>query len=450
MELTYDKTFTGDWYIGTRNQGFDFVFPSVPSWFHGNMKLAVEQYDLEPSIDIDFNGYKLVNGMNCADGVRQWFYVDVPSNLLNVDGDNIVRIYHDGGGDDWGNIYNVRLYYDSTGQGVIGPQDGEWHFMCIRFNGNNIQFQIDDMRKDIANGDGVWDAPPVFEPQMLGIGCDSTGYNRSANVYIDELRCDAIYLSDDEVEAWRISNRPFYDPYDYCVIEMGPAPKKYIKNFGSYRAWDDGSLAKSAYDYRYPDPSVGEYTGDVGSGVYKIKTSTGEILDVYCDMETAGGGWTLLVCSDDYTGWDSNTVKERNISSPAIAGNYSCLRLGDSIKHDFSGKLRYRIDAQALGRWGGIWEAPFTESFTRNSLRTTISTNIVQWDVWTIDTATNDTASPTNLMPWIKEGATQLFSTWGNAGSWWGTVVGTNSGYHPAPWIHPQMPNPGVIWYWVQ
>lgn len=95
--------------------------------------------------------------------------------------------------------------------------DDKWHFMCVRFNGNNMQFMIDDVVKDISND--PWITPPVFETQKLGLGCDPEGFLRSANIYIDELRCDAIYVDDNEVEAWKASNRPFYDPYDYSVIE---------------------------------------------------------------------------------------------------------------------------------------------------------------------------------------------------------------------------------------
>lgn len=32
----------------------------------------------------------------------------------------------------------------------------------------------------------------------------------------------------------------------------------------------------------------------------------------------------------------------------------------------------------------------------------------------------------------------------------WGSIIAADSeGYSPAKWITPEMPNPSVIWYWV-
>ena len=37
----------------------------------------------------------------------------------------------------------------------------------------------------------------------------------------------------------------------------------------------------------------GAYVGDLTSGKYRIETPVGQI-NVYCDMETDGGGWTMV------------------------------------------------------------------------------------------------------------------------------------------------------------
>jgi hypothetical protein len=98
--------------------------------------------------------------------------------------------------------------------------DNAWHFLCVRFNGTNMEFMVDGMKKDIWTSQ--WTSAPAFHVQKIGIGCDPQGFSRSSNLYLDELRCDRIYLPDQEVEAWKASDRPFYDPYDYSITESTP------------------------------------------------------------------------------------------------------------------------------------------------------------------------------------------------------------------------------------
>lgn len=68
-----------------------------------------------------------------------------------------------------------------------------------------------------------------------------------------------------------------------------------IENVSGTRRFADGTPARSCHDYRFPPPGYA-YVGDVGSGMYAIDRSTGgaDGATVYCDMETAGGGWTLI------------------------------------------------------------------------------------------------------------------------------------------------------------
>lgn len=86
-----------------------------------------------------------------------------------------------------------------------------------------------------------------------------------------------------------------------------------VKNYGSYRAWGDGTYAPSAEAYRRPSGGY-EYRGDIGSGVYRIdpdgRDGPIEPFDVYCDMVTEGGGWALCMVvtniAGQYTDWWNN------------------------------------------------------------------------------------------------------------------------------------------------
>ena len=111
--------------------------------------------------------------------------------------------------------------------------------------------------------------------------------------------------------------------------------------------------------------------------------------------------------------------------------------------------LRYRIEADGLGRWGGVWEAPYATSFVGTSPANN-SVNVEQYDTWSIDTNPSDgTSTLSNNIPWLGP-APQLLTTCGNSGNWYGTLVTSQAQWGAAPYINTQHANAGVVRYWVR
>jgi acyl-[acyl carrier protein]--UDP-N-acetylglucosamine O-acyltransferase len=86
-------------------------------------------------------------------------------------------------------------------------------------------------------------------------------------------------------------------------------PDTGIVNQAGGRRFADGARAPSCERYRRPTaPYV--YVGDVGSGTYLIEPTPGLAFEVYCDMVSDEGGWTLVAKVDRQHA--DNAVSEPN------------------------------------------------------------------------------------------------------------------------------------------
>lgn len=222
-------------------------------------------------------------------------------------------------------------------------------------------------------------------------------------------------------------------------------------------------------------------------GLYWIKNDNiagGTPVQIYADMTTDGGGWTLILQNTVPT-WNFANALERNQFSPPStletafssndSANYSIIGWADYIKRSASG-FDYMLEAGARNSNGGIWTANQAYSFVDVADRSAIAaqgvgvyfggpsqdlytgtqgfhqdiTEKVKFGSWNYENNGLE-----HRMPWFlgqQDGLSgEAIFTTSNAdgGSWWGSLMTFTASFQPAPWIQ-ELQNPGIIWYWVR